>query len=154
MEGAGLSTNIICGSRESQFTEINWKQKDENKYIILFISKAIAKANRALFKDKLLNEFYKSATKEFKYLIFCDKEHELPIIDQFGRITYFKFRIGGMSIPLYQPGTIMFETGMKDGDFKVFHNNAQQNGPILGNGCALFLARVLAKLNKKYNKYC
>ena len=36
------------------------------------------------------------------------------------------------------------------GDLEVCHGGSQQNGPILGNGCAAFLARFAANLAKKY----
>ena len=47
----------------------------------------------------------------------------------------------------------MFESGIKaDGDLAVNHGGSQQNGAILGNGCATFLAKFAATLSVKYDK--
>ena len=47
----------------------------------------------------------------------------------------------------------MFESGVKrDGDLVVNHGGSQQNGPILGNGCATFLCKFAATLIIKYDK--
>ena len=51
---------------------------------------------------------------------------------------------------LYQPGTIMFESGVFEGDLSVHHGDSQQNGIILGNGCATFLCKFVATLIMKY----
>ena len=41
----------------------------------------------------------------------------------------------------------MFETAVKEeSEVAIVTSGGQQNGPILGNGCALFLAKFLAKL--------
>jgi hypothetical protein len=46
----------------------------------------------------------------------------------------------------------MFESAVKsDSDIVVKTVNGQQNGPILGNGCAIFLAKFLSKLVQRYN---
>lgn len=41
-----------------------------------------------------------------------DDEDE-PIKDDYGRVTYFYVTLGGIKIPLYQPGTIMFESAVE-----------------------------------------
>ena len=47
----------------------------------------------------------------------------------------------------------MFESGVKsDGNLVVNHGGSQQNGPILGNGCATFLCKFIATLIIKYDK--
>ena len=47
----------------------------------------------------------------------------------------------------------MFETAVKpDSQIAINTKGGMQNGMILGNGCALFLAKFLAKLVLKYNK--
>ena len=49
----------------------------------------------------------------------------------------------------------MFETAIKSGsDLSVVHGGGQQNGAILGNGCAVFLAKFMSKLVLNYNKAC
>ena len=45
----------------------------------------------------------------------------------------------------------MFETGVKaDSDLAVEHGGSQQNGAILGNGCAKFLAKFMTSLQQAY----
>ena len=49
----------------------------------------------------------------------------------------------------------MFESSVKqDTDSSVVAGGSQQNGAILGNGCAIFLAKFLSNLVLKYNKMC
>ena len=44
---------------------------------------------------------------------------------------------------------------MKSGsDSAVIHGGSQQNGPILGNGCALYLTKFMTTLVLKYKTYC
>ena len=40
------------------------------------------------------------------------RKGERPIVDSYGRVTYYYARMGDTKIPVYQPGTIMFETGV------------------------------------------
>ena len=73
-------------------------------------------------------------------------------MDNYGRVTYYYARLGDKKIPVYQPGTIMFECGVvNDSDLVVEAHGSQQNGAILGNGCALFLCKFIARLIKCYN---
>ncbi len=45
----------------------------------------------------------------------------------------------------------MFETAVKEGsDIAIKTPGGQQNSEILGNGCAIFLAKFLAKLALRY----
>lgn len=63
--------------------------------------------------------------------------------------------LGDQQLPIYQPGSIMFETAVNgESDISVVHGGSQQNGPVLGNGCAIFLAKFLAKLVLTYNSIC
>ena len=73
-------------------------------------------------------------------------------MDSFGRVTFFYIYLGNEKLPIYQPGAVMFESAVKsDSDIVVKTANGQQNGPILGNGCAIFLAKFLSKLVQRYN---
>ena len=46
----------------------------------------------------------------------------------------------------------MFETGVvSDGNLAVNAHGSQQNGAILGNGCAIFLCKFMTKLTMNYN---
>jgi hypothetical protein len=77
---------------------------------------------------------------------------EVPYVDRYGRVTYYYAELAGRKIWLYQPGTIMFESGVKEGDLKVCSGGSQQNGPILGNGCAAFLCKFVVDLIEQYEK--
>jgi len=49
----------------------------------------------------------------------------------------------------------MFETAIRsDSDLSVVHGGSQQNGAILGNGCATFLAKFLTTLALTYSGFC
>ena len=37
---------------------------------------------------------------------------EKPLVDSYGRVTYYYAKLGDKKIPVYQPGTIMFECGV------------------------------------------
>ena len=69
----------------------------------------------------------------------------------YGRFTEFYAKIGNKEIPVYQPGTVMFASAVKEGsDLAVVAHGSQQNGAILGNGCAQFLSRFIAQLAQCY----
>jgi hypothetical protein len=43
-----------------------------------------------------------------------------PYKDEYGRVTYFYVTLGGVILPIYQPGTIMFESAVSsDSDLSV-----------------------------------
>ena len=47
----------------------------------------------------------------------------------------------------------MFECGVvNDAELVVEAHGSQQNGAILGNGCAVFLSKFTARLIKTYNE--
>lgn len=72
-------------------------------------------------------------------------------MDGYGRVTYYYIKLGDKNVPVYQPGTIMFECGVeKNSELAVVAHGSQQNGAILGNGCAVFLCKFLAKLVINY----
>ena len=75
------------------------------------------------------------------------------MVDTRGRFTHFYAKLGDKEIPIYQPGTIMFENAvLENSQLAVHHGGSQQNGGILGNGCALFLSRVTAELAQCYEQ--
>ena len=60
-----------------------------------------------------LDEKYRIKIKEIS-------DNKQPYVDSFGRVTYFFVVLGGHVIPIYQPGTIMFETAVKaDSDLAI-----------------------------------
>ena len=49
----------------------------------------------------------------------------------------------------------MFECGVvDDGDLVINSGGSQQNGAILGNGCAIFLFKFVTTLIMKYEGKC
>ena len=49
-----------------------------------------------------------------------------PIVDSYGRVTFFYTKIGGVRIPLYQPGTVMFESAVvQDSSLQVVSKGSQ-----------------------------
>lgn len=95
-----------------------------------------------------LDEWRLNYVKQIDY--DCD-----PIQDYLGRVTYFYCLLGNMKIPIYQPGTVMFESAVKSGSsLEIVHGGSQQNGAILGNGCALFLIKFMTNLIQNYENQC
>ena len=46
----------------------------------------------------------------------------------------------------------MLDSAVVPGELEVNHGGSQQNGPILGNGCASYLARFAVALQRKYKE--
>ena len=50
-------------------------------------------------------------------------DNKQPFVDFYGRVTFFYVVLGGQMLPVYQPGTIMFETAVKeDSEVSIVHN--------------------------------
>ena len=122
---------------------------EKNKNILKKISKLVSNSTKDYFRERI-NE--RLGDELGNYII----SSKMPIYDDFGRTSYFYIKIGNYKLPLFQPGAIMFLTAVKDNSELVIKGKTteRQNGPILGMGCALFLAKFFAKLSKKYQEYC
>jgi hypothetical protein len=47
------------------------------------------------------------------------------MLDSFGRATYFFIMLGNQYLPIYQPGSVMFETAVNpDSDISVVHGGS------------------------------
>ena len=93
---------------------LDTKFKDEvvenrNKTIMTHISKPIAQANKSKFRRKL--DGCLSLTHRPHIHEFTDAEY--PFIDSYGRVTYFYIVLGDTILPIYQPGSVMFETAIR-----------------------------------------
>ena len=64
-----------------------------------------------IFKKRLDEEFKFDEIKK-EYVKMTDDDH--PIEDDKGRQTFFYVKLGEFEIPVYMPGTFMFN-GVKDG---------------------------------------
>ena len=130
--------------------ESNEEFVGENKMKVKELATEVALANKPFWKEKLATKLDADLCKYIKE-VDLDKEEE-PYCDRFGRVTYYYAELADRRIWLYQPGTIMFESGVKDGELKICSGGSQQNGGILGNGCAAFLCKFTATLICKYEK--
>ena len=126
------------------------KISHRNRLISNLLSKPVALVNKEHFRQKLIEK----VPQECRELIIEIPEEKDPYTDDQGRVTYFYTILGGIPIPVYQPGTIMFESAIKSDSNLVVEHGGQQNGPLLGNGCATFLAKFLGRLVIAYNKEC
>jgi hypothetical protein len=113
---------------------------ERNRKIIEFFSRPISQVNKQYFKQLLLMQLPENLYANVKEI----GESKEPYVDSYGRVTFFYVLIGGQIVPLYQPGTIMFETAVNEScDIAIFNNGVQTNGLVLGNKCAIFLAKFL-----------
>ena len=93
----------------------------------------------------------KIATKlpdEIRVMVKEISDNKEPYCDHYGRVTYFYIMLGATEIlPIYQPGSVMFETAVKrDSEIAIFSETDQQNSSILSNHGAIFLTKFIAKL--------
>ena len=109
---------------------------NSNREKLKELSKEIAVANNPFFQEKLKQ---KLSAKAMEYIKQVDLSKEEPFTDRYGRCTTYYTEIADQRIWLYQPGTVMLESGVIPGELEVCHGGSQQNGGILGNGCATFL---------------
>ena len=95
------------------------------------ITSKVATANKDNFIENLKENLDPTLLSYVKIVQGDEKPH----VDEFGRETNYYIMIDSKRIWLYQPGTVMFESGRP-----------------LGTGCASFLAKFIATLVIKYNK--
>ena len=61
---------------------------------------------------------------EYRALIYEIQDNKEPYVDHYGRISYFYIVLGTKILPVYQPGTVMFETAVKvESDIAIFVND-------------------------------
>ena len=59
--------------------------------------------------------------------------------------------MGSQKLPIYQPGTIMFESAVIEiSNIAIYQNDEQKNGSVLSSTGALFLAKFLVTFVQKY----
>ena len=91
----------------------NWK-------IVSTFSQQISTYNKEFFRIKLEEKLapeYRDYIKEFE-------EDEKPYTDRYGRTSYFYVMLGQHVLPIYQPGTVMFDSGVEDGPNAVEHGGS------------------------------
>ena len=142
-----ITTKSILGCEIEKYLKEPILKK--NKLVISRVSKFVSITNKDFFLSKLNNK--EKIPEEIRDYIRVSTE---PIEDDLGRITFFFIKIGPFKIPIPQPGAFMFTSAVKSNTDLVVDHGGQQNGAILGNGCALFLSKFLAILSKNYYDNC
>ena len=130
--------------------DIMTETKFRNKIMTQFLSKQVSFLNADYFSELL-----KSCAPDC-----CDHIHRVtgknpPLVDEYDRITYYYAVLAGVTVHVYQPGTFLFESGVqKESPLAIFHEGVWRNGAVLSGCGAVFLARFVSGLVKKYNKQC
>ncbi|CAF3928018.1 unnamed protein product [Rotaria sp. Silwood1] len=120
----------------------------KNHLILRKITQCVADLNAEYYKEILQQQLNPGL---FNFI----HQSTTPLEDEWGRVTYFFTMIGPHVILLYQPGTPTFISSVDDKcDLVVNHDNCQQNGAILGRGCACFLAQFMTSLSQQYQYFC
>ena len=114
-----LSFAMFMGAKlEAQYKNIIIA--DRNRKIIEFFSRPVAQVNKQFFKRMIadkLNDHDNALIKEIS-------EPNDPLTDHYGRVTFFNVVLGGELIPVYQPGTIMFESAVReDSEIVIKYDN-------------------------------
>lgn len=74
-----------------------------------------------------------------------------PYVDHYGRCSFFKVKIADEEIPILQPGTIAFESAVKENSsIACMYKDAQRNGVVFLSENSIFLAKFITKLAKRY----
>ena len=87
---------------------VNNEQSRRNRMIVSAYSKPMAQMNRMCFRNKVKS----TLPDEYKPFIHEIAKGKQPIVDSYGRATYFFAKLARKRIPIYQPGTYMFESGV------------------------------------------
>ena len=87
---------------------------NSNRLKMKDLSKAIALANKEFFKEKLAQKLSASDMQRIKQIDMSKQEE--PFTDRYGRCTTYYANIAKKKLWIYQPGTIMLESGVKSGE--------------------------------------
>lgn len=133
---------------KKDISQMSLSTMKKNRAILRQITTFVAELN-AEYYNEILQEQLKPALFNFIH------KSNSPLEDEWGRVTFFYTMIGPHVVLLYQPGTPTFISSV-DGncDLMVCHDNCQQNGTVLGRGCACFLAKFMANLSQQYQYIC
>ena len=94
---------------------------DRNRKIVEFFAKPISQVNKQFFKQKLHDKL----PAELLCLIKEVQDIDHPISDSYGRVTQFYVMLADQTLPIYQPGSFMFESAVKeDSNISVVHGGA------------------------------
>ena len=79
----------------------------KNINIIKFFSKRFAEVDKKQFQLKIQSDL-----AEENHELIQMKDNDEPYVDQYGRATFFTCNLADKQIPIYQPGTIMFDSAI------------------------------------------
>ena len=116
----------------------NVTNQERNIDVVKFFSKPTAQFNQKEF----LKQIDENLDDDVKSLISQKDEQEEPFIDSYGRITFFTCTLASLELPIYQPGTIMFESATNESEV------------ILGSNDSIALAKFTCTLINNYNEIC
>mmetsp|Transcript_36332 Transcript_36332/g.82313 ORF Transcript_36332/g.82313 Transcript_36332/m.82313 type:complete len:668 (-) Transcript_36332:43-2046(-) len=134
-----MKTGLVC--EEDALRTIN-------AGMVKSISLTVAEAGKPFFRTEVVAKLNMSFGDHIKEL-------QDPYICPYGRVTFFVVFIGAHTLPLFQPGTPMFMSGVHEKcPLEVWAKECTQNGPVLGQGCATFLGEVQSKLAMNYQRIC
>ncbi|CAF3519848.1 unnamed protein product [Rotaria sp. Silwood1] len=142
-------SSIVSGLQE-ELSNTQTSVVKKNRLILQQLTKFVAELNCDFFHEKLKDRLKDNIN--FLHIIPISSN---PLTDDWGRCTYFFAIIGTFKLLIYQPGTPTFISSVeKDSDLVAIHDNCQQNGAILGMGCASFLADFVTYLCCLYQENC
>ena len=117
-----LSVMLYMGASEMKVQ--NDAVVNSNRQMVQAMSQPIALVNKEFFKQKLADKLDEELQPYINQV--NTRKGEKPIVDSYGRVTYYYARLGDKKIPVYQPGTIMFECGViSDSSLKVEAHGSQ-----------------------------
>ncbi|CAF2529073.1 unnamed protein product [Rotaria sp. Silwood2] len=142
-------SSIVSGLQE-ELSNTQTSVVKKNHLVLQQLTNFVAELNCDFFNEKL-----KDRLKDNINFLHVIPTSSNPLTDEWGRCTYFFAIIGTFKLLIYQPGTPTFISSVeKDSDLVAIHDNCQQNGAILGMGCACFLADFVTYLCSLYQENC
>lgn len=134
--------NVLCDDQLSMLKK--------NYHILQRLTNIVVELNCEFFNEKLKDRL----RENYNFLHMLSSSND-PLVDSWGRCTYFFSKIGPYTLLIYQPGTPTFLSSVKkDCDLVATHDNCQQNGAILGMSCGCFLAEFVTYLCRLYQDHC
>ena len=105
---SSLSMMLYMGASDVQV--LDDAVVNANKQMVQTMAMNIALANKEFFKSKLLEKLDEDLQPIVRQV--NPRKGQRPLVDTYGRVTYYYIRLGDKNVPVYQPGTIMFECGV------------------------------------------
>ena len=104
---SGLSmklTQLAINSLDETFDTLS--VSSINRKVLAYVSEYAAALNRDFFLRRIDN--LESPHKNFIYT------GKTTVCDDLNRVSYFHIKLGPYKLPIFQPGTVMFYSGVKN----------------------------------------